>query len=77
MEEGEGRCFQGDREAACVHPDPVQECAPPGEDHGLHPGGRGRHAERAAAVAQREQAARRGPAEGAEVGGRAGGRAGR
>lgn len=66
MEEGEGHRLQGDREAPRVHPDAVQECAPPGQDHGLPAGGRGCHAARAAAVAQREQAARRGPAGGAE-----------
>ena len=80
MEEGEGHSLQGDREAPWVHPEPVQERAAPGQDHGLPPGGRGRHAEGAAAVAQREPAARRGPAGGAEVGageGRAGERPGR
>ncbi|XP_043733084.1 TRAF3-interacting protein 1 isoform X1 [Cervus elaphus] len=66
LEEGEGHRLQGDREAPGVHPDPVPERPPPGQDHGLHPGGRGRHAERAAAVAQREPAACRGPAAGAE-----------
>lgn len=68
MEEGEGHSLQGDREAACIHPDPVQEHAAAGEDHGLPAGGRGRHAARAAAMAQREPAARRSAAEGAEVG---------
>ncbi|XP_070319787.1 TRAF3-interacting protein 1 isoform X3 [Odocoileus virginianus] len=66
LEEGEGHRLQGDREAPGVHPDPVPERPPPGQDHGLHPGGRGCHAERAAAVAQRKPAACRGPAAGTE-----------
>lgn len=39
-----------------------------GEDHGLHTGGHGRHAGRAAHLEAGEQRARTGPAAGAEVG---------
>ena len=43
-EERAGRGDEGDRAAALIHPDGVPQLPASGEDHGLHPGGHGRHA---------------------------------